>query len=92
MTRIKKEPDMTYRTPNYAKLWCAQVFSSAADGVWLIALPLLVLELTGSKILVGVISFIELVPLTFGVLAGPLIDLFRKSRSCICAIRAGPPL
>ncbi|MER1273035.1 MFS transporter [Bacillus velezensis] len=78
MTRIKKGSDMTYRTPNYAKLWCAQVFSSAADGVWLIALPLLVLELTGSKILVGVISFIELVPLTFGVLAGPLIDLFRK--------------
>lgn len=80
---------MTYRTPNYAKLWCAQVFSSAADGVWLIALPLLVLELTGSKILVGVISFIELVPLTFGA-GGPLIDLFRKSRSCICAIRSQP--
>ncbi|MEH7662400.1 MFS transporter, partial [Bacillus velezensis] len=49
MTRIKKGPDMTYRTPNYAKLWCAQVFSSAADGVWLIELPLIVLELTGSK-------------------------------------------
>ncbi|MBT2635549.1 MFS transporter [Bacillus sp. ISL-26] len=78
MNRTKKEPDMTYRTPNYARLWCAQVFSSAADGVWLIALPLLVLDLTGSKILVGVISFIELVPLTFGVFTGPLIDLFRK--------------
>ncbi|MED4829134.1 MFS transporter [Bacillus atrophaeus] len=78
MKRIKNRRNQTYRTPSYAKLWAAQVFSSAADGVWLIALPLLVLDLTGSKILVGVISFIELVPLTFGVFTGPLIDSFRK--------------
>ncbi|WP_350252739.1 MFS transporter [Bacillus halotolerans] len=76
--KIKKGRDSAYRTPNYAKLWSAQVFSSAADGVWLIALPLLVLDLTGSKILVGVISFIELVPLTFGMFTGPLIDSLRK--------------
>ncbi|MDR4433028.1 MFS transporter [Bacillus tequilensis] len=76
--KIKKRRDSAYRTPNYAKLWSAQVFSSAADGVWLIALPLLVLDLTGSKILVGVISFIELVPLTFGMFTGPLIDSLRK--------------
>ncbi|KJJ40346.1 MFS transporter [Bacillus subtilis] len=76
--KIKNGRDSTYRTPNYAKLWSAQVFSSAADGVWLIALPLLVLDLTGSKILVGVISFIELVPLTFGMFTGPFIDSLRK--------------
>ncbi|QIW81425.1 MFS transporter [Bacillus tequilensis] len=76
--KIKKRRDSAYRTPNYARLWSAQVFSSAADGVWLIALPLLVLDLTGSKILVGVISFIELVPLTFGMFTGPLIDSLRK--------------
>ncbi|ASK25397.1 hypothetical protein BSSX_3532 [Bacillus subtilis] len=74
----KSGRNSAYRTPNYAKLWSAQVFSSAADGVWLIALPLLVLDLTGSKILVGVISFIELVPLTFGMFTGPLIDSIRK--------------
>ncbi|WP_338443236.1 MFS transporter [Bacillus spizizenii] len=76
--KIKNGRDSSYRTPNYAKLWSAQVFSSAADGVWLIALPLLVLDLTGSKILVGVISFIELVPLTFGMFTGPFIDSSRK--------------
>lgn len=82
----KSGRNSAYRTPNYAKLWSAQVFSSAADGVWLIALPLLVLDLTGSKILVGVISFIELVPLTFGMFTGPLIDSLRKNPYCMCVI------
>lgn len=80
----------TLKNPSFFNLWVSQFISAFGDGIWLITLPLLVLEMTGNKVMVGVIAFIELLPLVFSFFIGPFIDrLNKKIILLICDIGRG---
>jgi MFS family permease len=61
--------------PNYRKLWSAAAVSNLADGVFVVALPLIAVSLTNSPALVAGVSIAGRLPwLVFVLVAGALAD------------------
>jgi MFS family permease len=60
---------------NYRRLWFSQLWSGVGDALAMVALPLLVYDLTGSERLVGVIAVAQTVPrVLLSPIAGVLLD------------------
>ena len=90
------------RHPAFARLWLAGAVSETGDWLLLIALPVHVLQLTGSALVTSTVFLLGLLPgLVVGPLAGVLVDRWdgaaRWSRSawrrprccCRCSPSAG---
>jgi len=61
--------------PNYHKLWSSSAVSNLADGVFVVALPLIAVQLTDSPLLVAGVSVAGRLPwLVFVLFAGALAD------------------
>jgi MFS family permease len=61
--------------PNYRKLWSSSAVSNLADGVFVVALPLIAVQLTDSPMLVAGVSLAGRLPwLVFVLFAGALAD------------------
>lgn len=61
--------------PNFRGLWTATALSNLSDGIFLVALPLVAVELTRSPVLVSLAPFALTLPwLTFALAAGVLAD------------------
>ncbi len=61
--------------PNYRKLWSASAVSNLADGIFVVALPLIAVSLTTSPALVAGVSIAGRLPwLVFVLFAGALAD------------------
>ena len=64
---------------NFVFLWIGHLVSHAGDAVYAIALPWLMLELTGSKSLTALVSMSAYLPaLLFGLLAGVIVDRYDR--------------
>lgn len=64
-----------WRNADFLRLWGGQVISTVGSGISRLALPLLVLALTGSPIQAGLIGAAQHVPfVVFGLPAGALLD------------------
>jgi MFS family permease len=69
------------RNRDFRLLWISQAISSVGSRITLIALPLLVLALTGSPARAGVIGFVQTLPfLVFFLPAGALVDRLDRKR------------
>jgi MFS family permease len=69
---------------NYWKLWTSSAVSNLADGVFLIALPLLAIRLTDSPILIAGLAIAMRLPWLFFVLiAGALADRLDRRRTML---------
>lgn len=66
---------------NYRLLWLGQLGSSASMWMEQVARPLLILDLTGSAAMLGLVMATRMVPmLTFGLLAGVVADRFDRQK------------
>jgi len=66
---------------NFTVFWVGQTLSSVGDAVALIALPLLVLQATGSVARMGLVAGVSGVgQIVGGVVAGPLADRLDRRR------------
>lgn len=64
---------------NILFLWVGHLISHAGDAVYAIALPWLMLEMTGSKSLTALVSMSAYLPaLIFGLLAGVIVDRYNR--------------
>ncbi|MBA3779546.1 MAG: MFS transporter [Chloroflexi bacterium] len=71
---------------DYKVLVAGQGMSSIGDAVSFTALPLLVLQLTGSGLAMGVVGMLEMLPdLVFGLPAGALADRWDRRRMMLLA-------
>jgi MFS family permease len=88
-TKKKEPPDKkgikmpaTFRAlhyPGYRYLWLGQLGHSATMWMEQVVRPLLILELTGSPLQVGLVVSVRMVPqLLFGLLAGVFADKYNK--------------
>ncbi len=69
------------RFPNYRYMWQGQLGHSAAVWMEQVIRPLLMLELTGAPIQVGLVVAVRMAPqLIFGLLAGAAADRYDKRR------------
>ncbi len=67
--------------PNYRYMWLGQLGHSAAIWMEQVVRPLLMLELTGAPIQVGLVVAVRMAPqLLFGLLAGAAADRYDKRR------------
>ncbi len=72
--------------PNYRNLWLAQLWSGAGEALALVALPLLVYDMTGSERLVGVIAVCQTVPrVILAPVAGVLVDRIDRRKLMLAA-------
>ena len=72
------------RDRNFAVFWAGQTFSVLGDAVALIAIPLLVLDATGSLARMGLVTALFGVgSLIAGIAAGPLVDRLDRRRLMI---------
>ena len=64
---------------NFSFMWFGHLISHAGDAVFMIALPWLMLEITGSKSLTALVSMSAYLPaVLFGLIAGVLVDRFNR--------------
>jgi MFS family permease len=62
-------------------MWLGQMGHSAAMWIEQVVRPILILELTGSALQVGLVIFVRMVPqFVFGLLAGVIADRYDKQR------------
>jgi MFS family permease len=75
-----------WRNGDFLRLWSGQVVSTTGSGISRLALPLLVLALTGSAAQAGLIGAAQTVPfLVLGLPAGALLDRWnRKTVMIVC--------
>jgi len=70
----------------FAALEIAALFSAAGNGVALVALPWVVLELTGSAADVGLVAAVAALPLVVaGLVAGTIVDRFGRRRTAVAS-------
>ena len=64
---------------NFLLLWIGHLISHAGDAIYAIALPWLMLEMTGSKSLTALVSMSAYLPaLLFGLFAGVIVDHYNR--------------
>ena len=69
---------------NFVFLWIGHLISHAGDSIYAIALPWMILEMTGSKVLTGLVSMSAYLPaLIFGLYAGVVVDHYNRKRVMI---------
>jgi predicted MFS family arabinose efflux permease len=72
------------RRPAFRRLWLAGLVTETGDWLLLIALPVFVLQLTGSALVTSTVFLLELVPtLAFGPIAGVLADRWDRRRTLV---------
>ncbi len=70
---------------NFTIFWLGQSLSNVGDAVALIAMPLLVLQVTGSVAQMGfVTATVGIAMLIAGIVAGPIADHVDRRRFMIC--------
>ncbi len=70
---------MQYQKRNITLLWLAQVVSTAGDAIYQIALFWLVLDITGSSTITGLIAMAAFLPaMLFGLVAGVIADKYNR--------------
>lgn len=70
---------LAYR--DYRLIWLGQMASHGSTWMEQVVRPLLVLDLTGSAVQLGIVSFLRLIPMVaVGVLAGAVADRFDRRR------------
>lgn len=76
---------------DFALLWAGQTVSWFGDSLYLVALLWLVQEMTGSRVLMGVVAACRTIPALFGFAAGVFVDRLDRRRLMIAAdlLRAG---
>ena len=68
-----------FKNKNFGFLWVGHLISHAGDAVYMIALPWLMLELTGSKSLTSHVAMGAYLPaVLFGLVAGVLVDRYNR--------------
>ncbi|MFI6685152.1 MFS transporter [Streptomyces sp. NPDC050485] len=78
---IESDGPATLRRTGFARLWTATTFSALADGLYLMVLPLVALDLTRSPTLISGIRVAQtLAGFAIGLLAGVLVDRFNRKR------------
>ncbi|MFI6644560.1 MFS transporter [Streptomyces sp. NPDC050504] len=76
----------TPRRGGFARLWTATTFTALADGLYLMVLPLVALDLTQSPSLVSGIRVAQtLAGFAIGLIAGYLVDRYNRKRLTIHA-------
>ena len=71
---------------NLALLWCAQAISQAGDAIYQLALIWLILDMTNSSIITGIVAMSAYLPaLIFGLYAGVFSDRLNRLRLMIFA-------
>ena len=61
--------------PNYRKLWSSSAVSNLADGIFIVALPLIAVRMTDSPLLIAGVSLAGRLPwLVFVLFAGALAE------------------
>lgn len=72
------------REPAFARVWIAGLVSETGDWLLRIALPVFVLQLTGSPLVTATILVLEVVPILLcGPLAGVLADRWNRCRTIV---------
>ncbi len=78
---VESSPRRTWVTRDFAIFWSVQGLSELGNGFALVALPLLVLKLTGSVVQMGLLTATASVAsLGAGLVAGALVDHFDRRR------------
>lgn len=82
--RLSRRLPATFRAlayRDYRLMWLGQLGSSSSQWMEQVIRPILILDLTGSALHLGLISAVRLVPqLLFGILAGAVADRFDRRR------------
>ncbi|MFC1620398.1 MFS transporter, partial [Candidatus Neomarinimicrobiota bacterium] len=66
-------------SPNLLLLWMGHVISHAGDAIYQLALPWLILELTGSKTTTSLVALSAYLPaVLFSLFAGVIVDRFSR--------------
>ena len=77
----RPRPDKLWHNGEFLRLWLGQTVSSVGTGIVKLAAPLLVLELTGSPAMAGLVGGALLFPMVFlGLPAGALVDRWDRRR------------
>ncbi len=64
---------------NFTFMWFGHLISNAGDAVFMIALPWLMLDITGSKSLTALVSMSAYLPaVIFGLTAGVVVDRYNR--------------
>lgn len=94
MQSLKKEafqkPEALHKNPRLMQLLGSKFVSFLGDQIYLLALPLIVLQITGSAVAMGIIAAVERIPVFFQPIAGWMADTFnRKKILCISDLSRG---
>lgn len=82
-TAAEPRPELS-RNGDFLVFWLSQTLSVAGNALALVALPLLVLDATGSVTQMGLLTAVSTVGwLVSGILAGPVVDRFDRRRLMI---------
>lgn len=85
---VEPAPERLWRNADFLRLWTAQTTSTIGTGMARLAMPLLVLALTDSAALAGLVAAAQGLPyLVLGLPAGALIDRWnRRTIMIVCDI------
>ena len=83
---MSEAPAPLFRNPDFTKLWVGETLSALGTRVSYVAYPLLVLSLTGSAALTGVVGFLRTLPyFALSLPAGVVADRLDRRRLMIAA-------
>ena len=84
--QYKKAISNIFINKSINSLFAGQLISQMGDSMFLIGLMWLVLELTGSKAIMGTVAMVSYLPmLFFGLFAGVLVDTFNRKKIMLAA-------
>ncbi len=82
-----------FRKREFSLLWSGQLVSTIGSSLTDLAAGILVFELTGSVLNVGLVLMVTALPtLFFGLFAGVFVDRFNRKRILLAADRTGAQL